>query len=271
MQNLKNQLHHMSEEKTDSFKEFVERVLSDPETADIDVTNKSNVMLAINYLNLKEKEHPGMTVKLRKEPYLEIVFVDTKEKQLEIQRQNSIKLFGDDSRDLKASLSDFKLNNLNRKRAYKLAVGIVDKKNDKNRGLYIHSKQFQVGKTYLANAITNELIDKGIKGAFLFAPSFARVAKDFDNLETRIQVLNNSHLLVIDDLGAEYNSEWFFTEVLMPILQYRLTHRHLTIITSNYSIIELGEKYQQKISDKKYVERLLSRIYELTDEVNLDE
>lgn len=272
MQKLKHQLRSMSEEKTDNpLQYYIDILKKDSETKDIDFSKQSNIMLGINFLNLRDKNLNGLKVKLRKEPYLEIVYVESKEKHLEIQRQNSIKLFGDDSRDLKASIADFNLNTESRKRALHMAKGIIEKKDHKNRGMYIYSRDFQVGKTYLANAITNELIDQGMKGAFLFAPSFARKAKDFDNLESRITILNNSELLVIDDLGAEYNSEWFMTEVFMPILQHRLTHRKLTIITSNYSIIELEEKYKRKISDIKYVERLLSRIYELTDEVKLDE
>lgn len=239
--------------------------MNDEETAHIDISNIHDLTKVTYYLQIKNIEKDGYVPLLKLDPYIEIVYVPTPKKTEQLKRTLFVKCFGEDSRDITASLSDFNVNTANRKRALKIANQIVS--GVEQRGIYIHSKEFQIGKTYLANAITNALIDKGIHGSFLFSPSFARQAKEFDSLEERIRTLNASELLVIDDIGAEYNSKWFRTEVLMPVLQHRLTNNKLTIFTSNYSIAALADLYGDSID----TERLITRIVELADEIKIDE
>lgn len=245
-----------------------QQVMNDPDTKDIDVSNIHNLSKAFQFLQLRDVEKDGYYPVLIKDPYLEIIYVPTLEKSQQIKRNKSVKCFGEDSRDIKASLKDFRTNTAKRKKAYKIASDIVSGKI--SHGLYIKSSMFQIGKTYLANAITNALVDKGYQGSFLFTPSFARQAKEFDSLENRIRMLNESQLLVIDDIGAEYDSKWFRTEVLMPVLQYRLANNQLTIFTSNYSIEKLRDLYKKSGSEID-TNRLITRILELTEEVEIDD
>lgn len=240
-------------------------VLNDKETGDIDVSLIHNLSTAYLYLQLRGFEKDGYLPVLVKNPYLEIIYVATKEKTMQLKRTNYINCFGEDSRDIEASLEKFRTNTASRKKALKHANDIVS--GNVKHGLYIHSGDFQIGKTYLANAITNALVDKGMHGSFLFTPSLARQAKEFDQVESRIRTLNESDLLVIDDIGAEHRSPWFRNEVLMPLLQHRLANKKLTIFTSNYSIEELGNLYGPSVDTR----RLITRILELAEVIHLDD
>ena len=247
--------------------EMKNKVLSDDETKCIDVSNINDLIIAFNYLEMRGIEKDGCLPVLKTKPYLEIQYRITERKKREIQRSN-IQLFGEDSRDLEASLDKFSIKTAKRKNAHKLAKMIVS--GGLNIGLYIHCPKFQIGKTYLANAIVNGLADKGFSGSFLFAPSFSRQAKDFPRLEERLKTLNQCDVLVIDDIGAEYRSDWFRIEILMPILQHRLSRRKLTIFTSNYSIDQLEALYRQQ-SQPVDVKRLMTRIRDLTEEIEIDD
>jgi len=255
---------HTSQEETDKTQKIKQMILSDPETSDIDVSILQNFLTANLYLQLRGIEKDGYLPQLKRTPYLEIVYVATKEKNQQIRRTSFVNCFGEDSRDINASMKDFRKNTPKRIKAYKMAMDIIDGK--AKYGMYIHSGDFQIGKTYLANAITNALVDKGIKGNFLFTPSLARQAKEFSFLEPRIRSLNDAELLVIDDIGAEHASGWFRNEILMPVLQHRLANKKLTIFTSNYSIEELESLYGKSVDTK----RLITRIMELADEVSID-
>jgi primosomal protein DnaI len=277
MQNVKKQLKNMYQEAKETSNDILKKVLEDPETNDVDPEKWFDVMTAANYLDMRGKEKEGYIAKLlKKKTGWSITYIPTKNQVRFEKRASAFKTLGIDGRDFKASLINFYTTTDKRKRAFAYAKSTIKDLIEckKPRGLYLHSKGFQIGKTYLANAIVNELADKGKTGVILFAPAFARQAKDFDNNEGRIRELQNADIVVIDDIGAEYRSPWFRDEILVPVLNTRLANNSLTIFTSNYSIIELKEHYAETCKTKgdiKDIERLASRIYELADEVELDE
>jgi len=240
-------------------------ILEDPETRDIDVSIMHNLSTAHLYLQLKGIEKDGCLPHLKRDPYLEITYIPTKTTSQRIKRTRHVNCFGEDSRDIDASLDKFRKTTPLRKNAYKLAKEIIEGK--MSHGLYIHSGDFQIGKTYLANAIANALVDNGLHGSFLFTPSLARQAKEFDQIEHRIRNINDSDFLVIDDIGAEHRSPWFRNEVLMPLLQHRLAYKKLTIFTSNYSIEDLTILYGDSVDTR----RLTTRILELAEVVKIDD
>ncbi len=276
MEPVKKQLNHTHQEDNVALKSILEIVLADEETKDVNPKNLSDILTASNYLEMRGKEKDGYVIKLNKYPSgWEITYIPTKDKAILDKRSSLFKVLGEEGRDLKASLGSFHVKTEKRKKALHYAKSMIKDLLDGQevRGLYLHSDKFQIGKTYLANAIVNELADKGKTGVILFAPSWARIAKDFEN-EPRIRELKAADVVVIDDLGAEYRSEWFRTEILVPVLNARLQMKKLTIFTSNHSIIGLKEHYDELSKTKgetKDLERLVSRIYELADEVELDE
>ncbi len=233
-------------------------------------------MTASNYLEMRGKEKDGYVVRLNKHPSgWEITYIPTKDKAILDRRSSLFKVLGEEGRDLKATLDNFHINTKKREKALMFAKAMIKDlfEGKEVRGIYLHSRDFQIGKTYLANAIVNHLADKGKSGIILFAPSWARIAKDFDN-ESRIAELKYADIVVIDDIGAEYQSDWFRTEILVPVLNSRLQRKKLTIFTSNYSPIQLQELYIEGSKSNGSimgVERLMSRICELAEGVELDE
>lgn len=263
----------------DELKNFIE---TDPELSLLNFDTYDKVLLARRIMNdRKDNSLPGYNLKIEiNASYWSLVYVPTKEQVLKERRMKSITIRGEDSRDYKASLKDFYTNTKTRRFAKQQAEevvkgvihNIIENPEEPTRvlGLYLHSPEFQIGKTYLANAISNELADRGISGVFVFTPSLATQARKFENLEQIMRELKEADILVLDDLGAEYRSEWFRLEVLMPVLQNRLSNLKTTIITSNYSPNELKSLYRQN-TNAVDVERLLSRILELCRVIQLDE
>ena len=111
-----------------------------------------------------------------------------------------------------------------------------------------------VGKTYLSNCIAKELIDSGHKVMYVSAPAMFELMSDYaynkspDNpdIKTRLNKIKNDDLLILDDLGTELGNS-FTSSQLYTLLNERLTKGLSTVITSNISIKELKDKYDERI------------------------
>lgn len=106
------------------------------------------------------------------------------------------------------------------------------------------------GKTFLACCIANALINKGKTVLFMVVPELLDMLKASynpprreNNHYTEQEVLDTARevpLLILDDLGAHYYTEWAQNK-LYSIINYRLNHQLSTIITTNISLEELKE------------------------------
>ncbi len=111
-----------------------------------------------------------------------------------------------------------------------------------------------VGKTYLSNCIAKELIEAGHKVMYISAPAMFELMSDYaynkspDNTEIRVKLnkIKNDDLLILDDLGTELGNT-FTSSQLYTLLNERLTKGLSTVITSNISIKELKDKYDERI------------------------
>ncbi len=61
--------------------------------------------------------------------------------------------------------------------------------------------------------------------------------------------LKEYQLLVIDDLGVEKQTE-FVQEIIYDLINYRYEHFLQTIITSNFTLSEIGQKYHARIASR---------------------
>lgn len=107
-----------------------------------------------------------------------------------------------------------------------------------------------LGKSFLCHSIAKELLDKNTDvvcdSAFML---FDRLLNRRFGRETDDEYKNsvfNCSLLIIDDLGAENinsaaNAEFF------NLLNYRLTSRKPTIISSNLSMTDIKQTYSERI------------------------
>lgn len=106
-------------------------------------------------------------------------------------------------------------------------------------------------KTTMAIAVLREYIESCDAGFFIPMVSLldnlnqARERQD-NSLETRIR---QTPLLVLDDLGAEYDHTWVQAKV-DAIITERYNRMRATIITSNLDARDILDRYQQRIFDR---------------------
>lgn len=141
------------------------------------------------------------------------------------------------------------------------------KKNGQATGLMLVG-QVGSGKTFLAAAICNELIDAEMEVMFMVVPDFldelrawfSKSNKGFkENMaetlekEPPMEKARRVPLLVLDDLGAHNYTDWT-RNTIYSLLNYRMNYRLPLIITTNLSLQEL---------DNYLGERTTSRIIQL--------
>ncbi|MBQ5399532.1 MAG: ATP-binding protein [Ruminococcus sp.] len=108
-----------------------------------------------------------------------------------------------------------------------------------------------LGKTHLSLAIANEVIKKGCGVIYASAPTivsqiekehFGKIKTDEESVE---DTLLNCDLLIIDDLGTEFNNK-FTTPAIYNIFNSRITAGKPVIVSTNLKISELNEIYSDR-------------------------
>ena len=125
---------------------------------------------------------------------------------------------------------------------------VKDIMEDKNDWVFIKGNH-KVGKSFLLVAAANEFISKtNQQAAVINARTRFKELADLsisnpNEFTKNLVALSNVGLLVIDDFGDEYKSEYIRDQILMPLLIEREHKNKLTFFTSNYSIKEIQELY----------------------------
>ena len=148
-----------------------------------------------------------------------------------------------------------------------------DPKNKK--GIYLNGS-FGSGKSYIMNAVLNELSRKNYKCVSVYYPNLLKRLKDSFNsknesFEQMYNELDMCDVLLIDDIGAENNTPWARDEVLGSLLQSRMDNKKTTFFTSNFSLDELEQHLSETSSsiDKIKARRIIERIKELCMPISL--
>lgn len=148
-------------------------------------------------------------------------------------------------------------------------------KDKKIKGMYLHGN-FGCGKTYLVAALFNELAKKNNKSTIIYYPEFLRSLKasfggDNDEYNNRFDQIKYSPLLLLDDIGAEKNSDWARDEVLGVILQYRMEEHLPTFFTSNLTLDELEDHLSLANNrvDSVKARRIIERIKYLCNDITM--
>jgi DNA replication protein DnaC len=140
----------------------------------------------------------------------------------------------------------------------------------KGRGLFFTGSH-GTGKTHLAAAIANHLLDK--KHQVIFRSStdllddIKRTYQDSANTFSVIDLFKSADLLIIDDFGKELPTDWALT-LLYSIIDSRYECNLPIIITTNYTDIQLIERLSRN-SEEKTAKAILSRLYETCDLVEM--
>lgn len=118
-----------------------------------------------------------------------------------------------------------------------------------------------LGKTHISLAIAKRVTERGYTAAYGSLLNYLRIIEKehfgrSENPENdTIQVLINTDLLILDDLGSEFRTS-FYESAVYNIINSRINLGLPTIISSNLSIDEL---------QKNYNDRIISRIFGVFD------
>lgn len=139
-------------------------------------------------------------------------------------------------------------------------------KGESNEWIYIMGEP-GTGRSFVAANLTLDIAKKE-KGpiAFIDAPyRFKEIASKKDNnaYNELLEKYQNVPVLVIDDLGNEYKSDFVRESILFPILNARAKAHLLTIITSDFNISDIATMYLTNQASKpkcEQIKRLLKRV-----------
>jgi DNA replication protein DnaC len=134
---------------------------------------------------------------------------------------------------------------------------------DLAKGYFIHGKQgcgktvkaIQFAKAWLKkNEINEELETNYVKFInFLDVVKTARKTflegEDGWNARRQMEDLFEYDLLIIDDLGTEKQTD-FVQEMVYDLINHRYEHLKQTVITSNFTVQEISEKYHARIASR---------------------
>ena len=111
-----------------------------------------------------------------------------------------------------------------------------------------------VGKTFMSNCIVNELSKKGygivyITAAHLVSSIQDQIFREGKASDEIFQPLILCDLLIIDDLGAEYSSD-YSQKLLYEVIDTRLNAEKKMIISTNLTVIKIQELYDERLSSR---------------------
>ena len=129
------------------------------------------------------------------------------------------------------------------------------------------------GKTHLASAIANKLIENGeivLMGRLSFLLDKVKdTFKKRDNSERElIELYSNIDMLIIDDLGTEKISEWML-EKLFVIVSERYENNLPIIIATKFNKNGLMKRFEQS-KDKELMEATISKLYQMCYAIKLE-
>lgn len=162
----------------------------------------------------------------------------------------SFKYFSDDFIDESTGLSP--LSNMQKIVAgCKSFIRHFDKKHDN----LLFLGNTGVGKTFLANCIAKELLDRGNTVIYLTAfrlfdilekYKFGRDSENTLAAANQFEFIMDCDMLIIDDLGTELSNS-FTTSQLYLIINERLLRQKSTLISTNLSLDNLNTNYSERI------------------------
>lgn len=145
-------------------------------------------------------------------------------------------------------------------------VDNFDTRDKEGRGLLFYGDVGR-GKTYASLCIANALIDRGI---CCYVTDFPKLSRQWDDLsrgyggkEEFLDRLNANHVLIIDDLGAERQTD-FTQEMVYAIIDKRTRVGKPLIITTNFT------KEQLALPDNETHRKTFNRLRELCVPVKCD-
>lgn len=117
-----------------------------------------------------------------------------------------------------------------------------------------------LGKTHLSLAIAKSVIERGFSAIYTSVPDILRkIEKEhFGSADgDTLGVLDSCDLLILDDLGAEFESP-FYISVIYNIINSRTTKRKPLIVNTNMTASQIKNKYSDRVFSRLYSLEILS-------------
>ncbi len=158
--------------------------------------------------------------------------------------------FPDEWRD--ASINGMEMSVSSRKSAVIAMSKIV--KGD-GKWLYFNGKAGS-GRSYMLACFANNLTLKNGAGAFCDTNTILSELKDKSindkpGFEELFSALANASVLVLDDFGNEFKSEYVYTSILFPLLLERDKKNLPTAFASDFTIASIANMYKTKIGAER--------------------
>jgi DNA replication protein DnaC len=128
------------------------------------------------------------------------------------------------------------------------------------KGWLLLSGGYGSGKTHLAAAIANFVVQMGVPTLFLTVPDLLDTLRfAYDSVDTtfedRFDQIRNAGLLVLDDFGTQNATGWA-QEKLFQIVNYRYINKLPLVITTNLSLDEIEPRIRSRLQDPEMVVRI---------------
>jgi DNA replication protein DnaC len=136
-----------------------------------------------------------------------------------------------------------------------LAFDLARQYANKPQGWLVLFGGYGCGKTHLAAAIANHVIERGLSVLFVVVPDLLdhlratyspSSAVGYDERFTEVR---NAPLLILDDLGTQSSTPWA-QEKLFQIFNYRYNAQLPTVVTSNHSLDEIDPRIRSRLEDR---------------------
>jgi DNA replication protein DnaC len=126
------------------------------------------------------------------------------------------------------------------------------------RGWLVFMGGYGCGKTHLAAAIANRIIERSDPAFFVVVPDL------LDHLratysphspvgyDQRFEDIRTASLLILDDLGSQASTPWAL-EKLFQIFNYRYNAQLPTVLTSNHQLEEIDLRLRSRLTDPDLV------------------
>jgi DNA replication protein DnaC len=143
-------------------------------------------------------------------------------------------------------------------RAYKRALEFAENP----RGWLVLLGNYGCGKTHLAAAVANRLLQNDYQVLFTVVPDLLdHLRSTFGpssevEYDKRFEDIRDAHVLILDDLGTENTSGWA-REKLFQIVNHRYNYAMPTVITSNREPKEIDQRIFSRISDRALSQDLI--------------
>lgn len=111
-------------------------------------------------------------------------------------------------------------------------------RNEEINGILLYGRT-GTGKSYIAACVVNALVDRGIPALMITFDNIRnRLQQSFEGRQEYIDMLANYPFLVIDDLGAESESD-YMQEIIFSVIDARALTGKPLVVTTNMTIDQL--------------------------------